>query len=366
MKKLLKQFFSIWRGAKSLHKGIGIALVATLIFYLTFKPKNHEVKEVSVEIREELSSSQKGFELFDTNTWIKGEKELQVLEMRALKGQLEKDLATFDPIKSASVILDMAPPKSFAGHSYKTKASVILTLKPQSHLSTSIVTAITNHLAGAVHGLEPDRIAISDTTGRLYKMLGSDEGERIRYESSALESYIEEKVRALLCPLKEHCGCIVQATKDAGFIAVTLDHADKEFASQIERQLETLAAGFEIPIKVCVTQLPFEKGDDTKSMKRGYVSLVITLIFIVISLFAIYPLFRRYNKKREEETLFRVMTRIDSAKLGESIKGEDTRTIALMLSYLEPSKAEELIATFSEKMQEEVLNHLSELEYDSH
>jgi flagellar biosynthesis/type III secretory pathway M-ring protein FliF/YscJ len=35
----------------------------------------------------------KGYELFDSTTWIKGEKELQMLELRALKGQIEKDLA---------------------------------------------------------------------------------------------------------------------------------------------------------------------------------------------------------------------------------------------------------------------------------
>lgn len=366
MQKLWKQFFSIWRVAKPLHKGIGIGLFVMLIFYLTIRPNNQEDREFSIEVREEANSSQKGFELFDTNTWIKGDKELQVLEMRALKGQLEKDIAEFDPIKSASVILDMAPPKSFGSQAYKTKVSVILTLKPQSHLPTTVVWAITNHLAGAVHGLEPNQIAISDTSGKLYKVLGSNGEEGlINPKALALENYIEEKVRALLAPLGDRYTCVVQATKGSGFIAVALDPSNKEFASQIEQQLEALAASFDIPIKTNLSLLPFESSS-VVAMKRGYLGLMMTAFFVAASLFALYPLLRRYRKKREEDSLFRVMTRVDINKLGESIRGENPRTIAFMLSYLEPSRAEQLIASFPEDLQEEVLIHLSELEYDNH
>ncbi len=141
----------------------------------------------------------KGFELFDTNTWIKGEKELQVLEMRALMGQLEQDICQYENIKTCRVILDIAPPRPFGGSLYKTKASVILSLMPGARLNTSQLRAVTYHVAGAVRGLTPNMVAISDTTGRLYQALDPDgEIDLIRNDEIALEERLKAKVDGML------------------------------------------------------------------------------------------------------------------------------------------------------------------------
>ena len=79
----------------------------------------------------------------------------------------------------------------------------------------------------------------------------------------------------------------------------------------------------------------------------------------------IYFFFFHSSKKREEEILFDAMTRIDVKKLAASLQKEDPATIALMLSYLEPKRAEQMIAALPETMQEKVLLHLGEMEYDS-
>lgn len=141
----------------------------------------------------------KGFELFDSNTWIKGEKELQVLEMRALKGQLERDIISYENIKSASVILDIAPPRPFGGSMYKTKASAILDLMPGARLSQSQLRAITYHIAGAVRGLMPNMIAISDTTGKLYQAIDPEGNvDLLRNSEIASEERLKAKVDGML------------------------------------------------------------------------------------------------------------------------------------------------------------------------
>lgn len=141
----------------------------------------------------------KGFELFDSNTWIKGAKELQVLEMRALKGQLERDITSYDNIKGASVILDMAPPKPFGGSEYKTKASAILSLMPGARLGQSQLRAITYHIAGAVRGLTPNMIAISDTTGKLYQAHDPDgDVDLVRSAEVAAEERLKSKIDGML------------------------------------------------------------------------------------------------------------------------------------------------------------------------
>lgn len=147
----------------------------------------------------------KGFELFDTNTWIKGEKELQILEMRALKGQLERDISEYENIKSANVILDIAPPRPFGGSLYKTKASVILNLMPGARLNSNQLRSITFHVAGAVRGLSPSMIAISDTTGKLHQSLDPDgDTDTLRSSESFLEERIKSKVDGMLAMVVGH------------------------------------------------------------------------------------------------------------------------------------------------------------------
>jgi len=145
------------------------------------------------------ANSGKGFELFDTNTWIKGEKELQVMEMRALKGELERDINEYDNIKSCSVILDLAPPRPFGGSMYKTKASVILSLMPGARMGHSQLRSITFHVSGAVRGLLPNMIAISDTTGKLYQAIDPDgDIDMLRSAEVAIEERLKAKIDGML------------------------------------------------------------------------------------------------------------------------------------------------------------------------
>lgn len=417
MKEIVIQFRTIWREMKPLQKGITLIIltfVVIVLAYLFFKSTGSSYVPLSVSpsemeaVRDRLESSGipfkehpkkgilvpeahlekirtdsipletdrgKGFELFDTNTWIKGEKELQVLEMRALKGQLEKDLTGFDQIQSARVILDMAPPRSFGGKQYKTKASVILTLVPGAKLSTSQLRAITYHLAGAVRGLEPNMIAISDTTGKLYKIIDPNgEEDSLNNGSLIFEEHLEQKMRTLLKALvgEENFIVSVQAKMDKNeltpqsfSIVASINQTHEIFVGAIQKQLEIMASGYEIPFHLTVDAIPFEKKKglwiETKK-KSDYSRLILTICILLLGALSFIPFFRRYTKKKREDSLFKVMTRIDVNKLAQSVEKEDPATIALMLSYLEPVRAEQMIASFSAKLQEEILYHLNELE----
>ncbi|MBB65422.1 MAG: flagellar M-ring protein FliF [Waddliaceae bacterium] len=150
-------------------------------------------------------NASKGFELFDTNTWIKGEKELQVLEMRALIGQLEQDITEYESIRGASVMLDIAPPRPFGGAMYKSKASVILTLMPGGRISASQLRAITYHVSGSVRGLMPNMVAISDNTGKLYQALDPDgNADMLRSAEFSLEERLKSKIDGMLAMIVGH------------------------------------------------------------------------------------------------------------------------------------------------------------------
>ena len=435
MKELFKQQAVIWRQMKGLHKGACLAILLGLCTGLclvflkislthwiplfpekTFSASETETIEVYLmdaaipyrmdtdkgilipsdkasEVKAGLSSMQKkagvpkGYELFDTNTWIKGEKELQVLEMRALKGQLERDLSTFENIKSASVILDIPPQKNFNASKFQTKASVILTLMPKEHLSISQLRAITNHLAGAVRGLEPHMIAISDTTGKLYKAIdprgvGDPLQDAYLHDASRLfEEHVEKKVSNLLTHLvgADRFYCTVQAVIDKltdGVLSLSItvlidahliEKHESTFRGEIERQLISVAKGYGSSDLPVVDWIPFknhQKAILKKKEPKNKVGLIFTLLFSGAAVMALVLFLRKLhkNKNEDEEVLFKLMTRVDMGKLAESIGNEDPQTIALMLSYLEPQKAEQLIASLSAEVQEQVLFYLSELE----
>ncbi|MCH9609751.1 MAG: hypothetical protein S4CHLAM45_01420 [Chlamydiales bacterium] len=403
MKELFKQLLKIWTKTKPKQKLVAtvVLLSLLLIFSVTLTrsssnsfvllyPNLSPVEEGEVvafldgmsipykdkqgicvpadqaeRIRFDLSTSGlggkengKGFELFDTNTWIKGEKELQVLEMRALKGQLEKDLAGFENIKSASVILDIAPIRAFGGQQLQTKASVIITVMHGARLGESQLKAITYHLAGAVRGLEPANIAISDTKGRLYQASGES--------TVILEEQIRDQIESLCLKVfgKEHYHASIQLLNGKVFIALLIDKllADLPFEKEMKHQLEAIGRGYGVEFETVVDFVPFEKKRSTwvESKEQGgkFNFVLFSALVLLALLLPLFYYFRKRNEQPDETLLKEMMTKIDVQKLADSVKGEDPQTIAIMLSYLEPHRAEEILIHFPDPFQEEVLAHL--------
>jgi flagellar M-ring protein FliF len=330
-----------------------------------------------------------GFELFDTNTWIKGEKELQVLELRALKGQLEKDICEYENIKNANVILDLAPQKSFGASPYKTKASVILSLKYGTRLSASQLRAITSHLAGAVRGLETSRIAISDTSGKLYQTIESEGSEdKQKVNGLLLEDQIQNKIDGILKKTvgqdnyhievnalwnEEHAKLMslgLSILINEKCVSESGDRKDL-FLCDIKNNIEVFLKSYDAAINISVSSIPFAKKEEfsREAKKIPYVRLLFTLLILALAVVSIIPLFKHYQKKERlirrnlpEESLTEMIMKINIKDLADSIRSEDPQTIALMLSYMEPAKAETILSSLPETLQSQIIDQLSEME----
>jgi hypothetical protein len=399
MLHLLKQLFSLFQKGKTKQKllllsmgALCIVIVATPFIMIRYQPlfpnrslssnESKDVKEflekngvryrqkeedqffVATKDAAKLQSDiyekkllqqegQAGFELFDTNTWIKGEKELQMLEMRALKGELEKDIAGFEIVKKARVTLDVAPQKLLGSSKYKTKASVILHLQEDAELSHSQLLAITYHIAGAVHGLEPNRIAISDSTGKLYKAIHSEGEEEVVMLLSKEEQYTEKITKLMNRVVGRGHFHLTLSILEEKILAVALliEQAfyDQEMTTTIENQLRTL---FVEELKIVID--PMRSGDSfapkhsTRSFSVGWfyggALLVLSLLFL--------SFFRRKNKVNGSG--------IDVAKLAEQLKEQEPKSIALICAYLEPEKAEELLLALPYRVQKKVVLHLAD------
>ena len=72
-----------------------------------------------------------------------------------------------------------------------------------------------------------------------------------------------------------------------------------------------------------------------------------------------------FVRKRREKKLMQMATKVDMGILATSLQDEDPEVVAWMLSYMEPKKAEKMVASFPEEYQEQLLHYLAQLENDS-
>jgi hypothetical protein len=332
-----------------------------------------EVPKEEVEVlRTQLLSSQessKGFELFDTNTWIKGDKELQVLEMRALKGQLERDLAGFDSIQSARVSFDTAPAKKFSGGTVQAKASVILTLQNKNPLSWTQLHAVTAHMAGAVRGLEPHMVAVSDTQGRLYQIPDdTTENYFSRVQRLLIAEKMQVDVRSFLDQLIGSENYHLTLHGDEENLSLSLCYNERvpveqqQLSDLLTKHLKHLTKNLDLDLSA----LPFCTGGQEKVDSAPLWGFFHIALFVLLLLGAPALYFFRFKEKKnrvvDEEKLTKIVPKINLEKLAKSLEREDPELIAWTLSYLEPHRAQKIMDRFPQDFQEEVMHHLSEME----
>ncbi|KWB79406.1 flagellar basal-body MS-ring/collar protein FliF [Burkholderia ubonensis] len=116
---------------------------------------------------------------------------------RGLEGELEKSIATLDPVQSARVHLAIGKSTSFViSDGDKSAASVVLTLKSGRTLTNEQVAAIVNLVSHSVANLDPANVTVVDQAGdylssRIDPSDGFDagnEGAAARYREATLRS----------------------------------------------------------------------------------------------------------------------------------------------------------------------------------
>ncbi len=297
-----------------------------------------------------------------SNAEIKGEKTNQSLEIRALKEQLEDDLIKFENVKSANVLLDVAPQSFPKEGKNKNKASVILTLMPQTTLTNQELRAIASHVAGAVWGLMPNMVAVSDTTGKLYQSFDPEgDADSIRISELAVEEHIKAKIDGILATLVGFddfyttVQVIMNRNKfsDEGngvrlnpsfgkiesiSIGVLIDknvfaansaaggnnyssaaQSEERLQKEIESQIWVMLRGYDVKITQAVNFIGFNRTNllHASAISKGGTSYIITALIalavgvIVIMLLLILQPFSRIKWYQKE-------VKISDSKLGES------------------------------------------------
>lgn len=146
-----------------------------------------------------------GFELFDKTNFGATEFVEHVNYNRALEGELERSIATLNPVEQARVHLTAAKDSVFLESREPAKASVVVKLRlGAGSLQPQNVTAIQQLVGSAVEGLDPADVSVLDTRGNLLskrRVNPNDPTEAVFDQRQRIEHDLVEKVNATLEPL---------------------------------------------------------------------------------------------------------------------------------------------------------------------
>ena len=149
-----------------------------------------------------------GFELFDKANLGATDFTEHVNYRRALEGELERSVMSLAEVEQARVHLTFSKESVFVEQQEPAKASVLVRLRPGSHLAPQNVLAIDHLVASAVEGLSPDAVSVLDMNGNLLgrpKAAGTLDGpepsEAVLDYRHKVEADLVAKINSTLEPL---------------------------------------------------------------------------------------------------------------------------------------------------------------------
>lgn len=163
------------------------------------------------------NSATMGYELFDSQNALGTTQFVQnINKIRALEGEIARTLQGMPAVATARVHLAIPERKVFERNPQKPSASVVLEVRGE--LSRRQAGAIRNLVAGAIEGLQPSRVTIMDTEGRLlFNGAGDTEDaavDALDERRVQIESRIRNRVAELLMPLVGRDGVEVQVSAE--------------------------------------------------------------------------------------------------------------------------------------------------------
>ncbi len=154
-------------------------------------------------IMTEMSGSkiQIGLELFDKQDFGTTSYAQKINYQRALQGELMRSINTLSAVKQSKVILAMPAKKTFLEEGGETSASVVLELHPGKTLSQEQVRGITFLVSSAVENLEPEKVTVVDSRGKvLSKTNGSDGAMSAELQDmkTKMQENLEQRIEEVL------------------------------------------------------------------------------------------------------------------------------------------------------------------------
>ena len=188
-----------------------------------------------------------GYEIFDKADSLGTTNFVQNVNLlRALEGELARTIRSIGSVEEARVHLVMPKRELFSRREQKPSASVVVKSKGAGKLTKAQVQAIQHLVAAAVPRLEPERISIIDSRGRLLARAGGEDGDDSNFanESDELNRGYEERLTRQIEQLVEQSVGIgkvrAQVTAEMDFDRITTNIEEYDPESQVARSTQTV------------------------------------------------------------------------------------------------------------------------------
>lgn len=143
-----------------------------------------------------------GFEIFDRTTLGTTDFVQRLNYQRALQGELARTIGQLKEVTAARVHLALPQPSVFTEQEKPATASVVLKLQPGARLTLEQVRGIVHLVSSSVEGLNPDRVTVIDTSGKLIarpadNSLSTTANTQLERQE-AVEAELERRVRTMI------------------------------------------------------------------------------------------------------------------------------------------------------------------------
>ena len=187
-----------------------------------------------------------GWEIFDKSDAL-GETQfvLNIKKLRAMEGELERSIASYDLVQSAKVHLSIPEKPLFQSNSERPKAAVVLKLAG-SMMPNEKVRAIRNLVASQVPGLDVNAVTVTSTDGRLLAAASEDGspgtggGAGTDERRSAMEDSYRKKILDVIENIAGPGAAKVTVSIDADFDKVTESSEEFNPDSRVARAETTI------------------------------------------------------------------------------------------------------------------------------
>jgi flagellar M-ring protein FliF len=194
----------------------------------TVKVLEDEYKEIKLNMaRQGLSSSSEsqGTEIIMQDMGFGVSQRVEKVRLKhAREQQIARTIEEINGVKRVKVLLALPVENVFARREKKASATVVITSGRGSSLSNQEVDAIIDIVASAVQGMEPNRVTVTDSNGRLLNSGSQDAASarsRKEYEmEKQRESAYLEKIDSILIPVLGLGNYTAQADVTMDFTAV--------------------------------------------------------------------------------------------------------------------------------------------------
>lgn len=165
-----------------------------------------------------------GFEMFDKPSFGMSDFMQKANYHRALQGELARTIRQMAEIDDARVIIVVPEERLFSRSRRESKASVFLKVAPGRILNDENVRAIRFLVANGVAGLQPERVAIVDSSGRALAANNGTIGLQLSMQQQSMtremESHLAEKAQSMLDRVLGVGEAVVRVTAELNFDAV--------------------------------------------------------------------------------------------------------------------------------------------------